>query len=135
VSTPPQDPGPPQPGEPSEAELLEALRRVKVEDVIVQTVATLVNLAGQKLAVPEARDPEEAKKAIDAARQMLPLCPEESVGPIKDALSQVQMLYVRESGQAAPEADPGAVQETDPGAAREAEERAKARSKIWTPGS
>ncbi len=126
MSTPPQEPGPPGSGEPSEAELLEALRRVKVEDVVVQTVATLVNLAGQKLAVPEARDPEEARKAIDAARQMLPLCPEDAVGPIKDALSQVQMLYVRESGQAAPEPDP---------AAEEAEERAKARSKIWTPGS
>ena len=57
-----------QPQEPNEEQLLDALRRVKVEDVVVQTVATLVNLAGQKLSVPEARDPAEAKKAIDAAR-------------------------------------------------------------------
>ena len=55
-----------QPQEPTEEQLLDALRRVKVEDVVVQTVATLVNLAGQKLSVPEARDPAEAKKAIDA---------------------------------------------------------------------
>jgi hypothetical protein len=119
--------------EPSEAELLEALRRIKVDDVLLQTVASLVNLAGQKLAVAEARDPAEAKKAIDAVRAMLPLCPQDEIGPIKDALSQVQMMYVREQGgdEAPPPAGAGASESER----REAEERAKARSKIWTPGS
>jgi hypothetical protein len=119
--------------EPSEAELLEALKRIKVDDVLLQTVASLVNLAGQKLAVPEARDPAEAKKAIDAVRAMLPLCPQDEIGPIKDALSQVQMMYVREQGggEAPPPAEEGATEAER----REAEERAKARAKIWTPGS
>jgi hypothetical protein len=116
-----------EPQGPSEAELLDALRRIKTEDVLLQTAASLVNLAGQKLAVKEARDPAEAKKAIDAARAILPLCPEEEVGPIKDALSQVQLLYVKET-QAPQEraAEPSASED---------EERAKARAKIWTPGS
>ena len=48
-------------------------------------------------------------------RALLPLCPEEAVGPIKDALSQVQMLYVKESS---PKEDPPPPE-----------------SKIWTPGS
>ncbi len=113
------------PQEPTEEQLLEALRRVKVDDVVLQTIATLVNLAGQKLSIPEAKDPVEAKKAIDAARAMLPLAPEEAAGQIRDALSQVQMLYVRETGAAGAEPQP------DPDEA----ERAKARSKIWTPGS
>ncbi|HZN88095.1 MAG TPA: hypothetical protein VFB44_03905 [Thermoleophilaceae bacterium] len=120
--------------EPSEAELLEALKRIKVEDVLLQTVASLVNLAGQKLAVPEARDPVEAKKAIDAVRAMLPLCPQEEIGPVKDALSQVQMMYVREQGEGG-EAPPPAEERAGEAERREAEERAKARSKIWTPGS
>jgi hypothetical protein len=119
------------PQEPTEEQLLEALRRVKVDDVVLQTVATLVNLAGQKLTLPEARDPAEAKKAIDAARTMLPLCPEEAVGQIKDALSQVQMLYVREQGGGGPEQP----QPEQPQPSSEDEERAKARAKIWTPGS
>ena len=68
------------PQEPTEEQLLDALRRVKVDDVLLQTVATLVNLAGQKLTVPEAKDPAEAKKAIDAARAMLPLLPEDAAG-------------------------------------------------------
>ncbi len=123
------------PQEPTEEQLLEALRRVKVDDVVLQTVATLVNLAGQKLTIPEAKDPVEAGKAIEAARAMLPLCPEEAVGQIKDALAQVQMLYVRETGGAGAEPEPGTPGEEQPQPGSDEAERAKARSKIWTPGS
>jgi hypothetical protein len=112
--------------EPTEEQLLEALKQIKTEDVVLQTVATLVNLAGQKLSVEGAKDPVEAKKAIDAARQMLPLVPDEAVGPIQNALDQVQMLYARESqGAGAPE----------PGAAPEQPPEKPPPSKIWTPGS
>jgi hypothetical protein len=83
-----------------------------VAEVMVSTAASLVNLAGIRLTEKEHKDPAQAKEAIDAARALLPLCPEDAVGPIKDALSQVQMLYVKET-----------------------DERAKARAKIWTPGS
>ena len=122
------------PQEPTEEQLLEALRRIKVDDVLLQTVATLINLAGQKLSVPEAKDPVEAKKAIDAARTILPLCPDEVGDQVKDALAQVQMLYVREAGDTAAEqpAQPAAG-EPQPGS--DEAERAKARSKIWIPGS
>jgi hypothetical protein len=123
------------PQEPTEEQLLEALRRVKVDDVLLQTMATLVNLAGQKLSIPEAKDPAEAKKAIDAARAMLPLAPEEAAGQIRDALSQVQMLYVRETGAAGVEPQPGEPVAGEPQPGSDEAERAKARSKIWIPGS
>jgi hypothetical protein len=84
----------------------------QVTDVMVSTAASLVNLAGIRLTDKEQRDPAQAKEAIDAARALLPLCPEDAVAPLKDALAQVQMLYVKET-----------------------DERAKARAKIWTPGS
>jgi len=84
----------------------------EVADVLVSTAASLVNLAGIRLTEQEHKNPAQAKEAIDAARALLPLLPEEAVAPIKDGLSQVQMLYVKET-----------------------DERAKARSKIWTPGS
>jgi len=99
-----------------------------VADVLVSTTASLVNLAGIRLTEKEHHDPAKAKEAIDAARQLLPLCPEEAVGPIKDALSQLQMLYVKETQtetQTAPEAEAEA--EDD------AKQRAEARAKIWTP--
>jgi hypothetical protein len=91
-----------------------------VADVLVSTTASLVNLAGIRLTEKEHSDPVKAKEAIDAARELLPLCPEEAVGPIKDALSQVQMLYVKATqGAPAPE--------------DQAQQRAEARAKIWTP--
>jgi hypothetical protein len=93
--------------EPSPEELL---KQIKVDDVLLQTVVTLVNLAGRRLTIKEEKDPAQAKTAIDAVRALLPLCPQEEIAPIKDALSQLQMVYVKET-----------------------DERAKARSKIWTP--
>jgi hypothetical protein len=104
------------PQQPTEEQLLDALRQIKTEDVVVQTVATLVNLAGQKLSVAGAKDPEEAKRAIDAARHMLPLVPDEANTAIQNALDQIQMLYVRESSAKDEEPPPP-------------------ESKIWTPGS
>jgi len=99
-------------------------RLPEVAEVMVSTAASLVNLAGIRLTEEEHKDPAKAKEAIDAARALLPLCPEEAVGPIRDALSQIQMLYVKESGTAPapPEPEPS-----------EAEQRAEARAKIWTP--
>ena len=123
------------PQEPTEEQLLDALRRVKVDDVVLQTLATLVNLAGQKLSIPEAKDPVEANKAIDAARIMLPLAPEEAAGQIRDALAQVQMLYVRETGGAGAEPQAGEPAAGEPQPGSDEAERAKARSKIWIPGS
>jgi hypothetical protein len=94
-------------------------------DVLVTTAASLVNLAGIRLTDEEHKHPAKAKEAIDAARALLPLCPDEAVGPIRDALAQIQMLYVREQGAGG--------QPAEPSASAEADERAKARSKIWTP--
>jgi hypothetical protein len=82
----------------------------ETKDVLLSSAASLVNLAGIRLTEKEHKNPAKAKEAIDAARELLPLCPEEEIGPIKDALSQLQMLYVKET-----------------------DERSKARSKIWTP--
>jgi hypothetical protein len=101
----------------------------EAEDIVVSSVASLVNLAGVRLTDVEHKNPAKAKEAIDAARQLLPLCPEDAAGPIRDALSQVQMLYVREQGSRAEQGEPAAPRTS------EEEERAKARAKIWTPGS
>jgi hypothetical protein len=140
--------------EPSEEELRAALeeqmRRITVQDVLIQTVVTLINLGGRRLGLagpPEQageKDLEQARLAIEGARALMPLLPDvegAGLGPVQDALSQLQMAYassVRESkdettaGEAAgSEASPPA-SEPPPSPAEEAE-RAKARSKIWTP--
>jgi hypothetical protein len=101
-----------------EEELLEQIKRLKIDDVLLQTVVTLINLSGRKLTVEDEKDVEQARKGIEAARALLPLCPEDQVAPIKDALSQLQMVYVRETKEKPSD---------------EELEREKARSKIWTP--
>jgi hypothetical protein len=140
-------------GDPSEEELRAALeeqmRRITVDDVLVQTAVTLINLGGRRLGLPgpegpppEGRDLGQAQQAIDAVRALLPLLPAEPQTPIRDALSQLQMAFAREAqgvGEPPPEAgpppDPGAAAGGEDSAAEKAEEaeRAKARSKIWTP--
>jgi hypothetical protein len=109
--------------EPTEEQLREALKQLRVEDVVLQTVVTLVNLSGRRLTVEEEKDVEQAKLGIEAVRALLPVCPEEEAKPIRDALSQLQMIYVRETQE------PGAA----PPPPKDDEERAKARSKLWTP--
>ncbi len=140
--------------EPTEEELRAALeeqmRHIRVEDVILQTVATLVNLAARRLGLAtapgedpsEERDIEQARLAIEAVRALVPLSPPEQVEPVRQALTQLQMAFARETraaGGPQPPAepvppgapDPAASRAQGPGAAED--ERAKARSKIWTP--
>jgi hypothetical protein len=138
--------------QPSEEELRAALeeemRKLTPDDVIVQTAITLVNLAGRKLGLGAAtsgsaeKDLGQARTAIEGVRALLPLVPKEPQAPIRDALAQLQMSYAQEARAAGeqPAAEPSAQPETPPqqAPARGAEagdeaERAKARSKIWTP--
>jgi hypothetical protein len=136
--------------EPSEAEMRAALeeqmRRITVQDVLIQTVVTLINLGGRRLGLagpPEEAgetDLEQARLAIEGARALVPLLPQEDLGPVRDALTQLQMAYVQlaqpaegaetAGSEAEPEGDAPAPGRQSP--ADEAE-RAKARSKIWTP--
>jgi hypothetical protein len=148
--------------QPSEEEMRAALeeqmRRITVQDVLIQTVVTLINLGGRRLGLagpPEQagdKDLEQAFLAIEGARSLLPLLPKEAeLGPVQDALSQLQMAYVQlAKAEAKPEAGtasneeaggktepaggeaPAAPEKPVPSPADEAE-RAKARAKIWTP--
>jgi hypothetical protein len=145
--------GRPEVVEPTDEELRAALeeqmRRITVDDVLVQTAVTLINLGGRRLGLPgpegpppEGRDLAQAQKAIDAVRALLPLLPAEPQAPIRDALSQLQMEFAREAqgvGEPPPEAGPPPGQEgaeggqQPPDSATDEPGRAKARSKIWTP--
>jgi hypothetical protein len=123
-----------QPREPTEEELRAALeeqmRRITVKDVLLQTVVTLVNLSARKLGMGEGeeKDLEQARLGIDAVRALVPLLPEQEVAPVKDALSQIQMAYAQAAGVAQPE-----TRDPRPETPDDESERAKARSKIWTP--
>jgi hypothetical protein len=117
----------------NEDEIREAMKKIRVEDVLLQTAATLIDLAARRMGLAEDDGPkqlDQAKLAIDAIRALQPLMTEEQQTAIREPLSQLQMAYAREAQGAAPASEPAA--EAEPKAADDAE-RTKARSKIWTP--
>jgi hypothetical protein len=109
------DPGSQPSEEELRARLEEELKRIRVEDVLVQSVITLINLAGQRLGLSEqtreGRDLGQARTAIEAVRALLPIVDTdggEELRPLRDALAQLQMAYAREAGAApAPPEGPG----------------------------
>jgi hypothetical protein len=135
----PQADGPP----PTEEELRAAyeaqLKELRVEDVMVQTVVSLLNLGGRKAGLApgteEERDLDQVALAVEGARRLLPFV-EELLGPdaaqLKEALSQLQMAYVQLGGKG------GTGVPGDAGAAAPQQPAAPAAPpppRIWTPGS
>jgi hypothetical protein len=118
--------------EPPEEELRAAyeaeLKRIRVEDVILQTVVSLINLGGRKAGLApgaeDERDLDQVRQAIEAVRVLLPQV-EGLLGPdaaqIRDALSQLQLAYARFGGASAPAGAPDAPGGPQPDAGPEAE--------------
>lgn len=144
-------------GQPTEEELRaameEQMRRIRVQDVLIQTAATLVNLGGRRLGLApdsgDERDLEQARLAIEGARALVPLLGSEEASAVREAVSQLQMAYAREAqgggspeeppgpaagpGQAPRDQSPGETAESPPASSAEEAERERARSRIWTP--
>ena len=121
----------------NEDEIREALKKIRVEDVLLQTAATLIDLAARRMGLAEDDGPkqlDQAKLAIDGIRALQPLMTDEQQAALREPLSQLQMAYAREA-QAPAEAPASAPEEASKPAEEpeDDEERAKARSKIWTP--
>jgi hypothetical protein len=155
--------GPQMPGgegrPPTEEELRAAyeaeLQRIRVEDVLVQTIVSLLNLGGRRAGLAPGtegeRDLEQVRKAIEGARALIPLV-ESELGPdaatLRDALSQLQLAYTQLSaggaeapspaGPAAPGAPgedgpPAPPAEGDPGRPGDAGP-AQRSGRLWVPG-
>ncbi|MGK2936896.1 MAG: hypothetical protein ACSLFR_03685 [Solirubrobacteraceae bacterium] len=138
--------GPGEGRQPTEEELRAAyeaeIKRLRVEDVIVQTVVSLINLGARKAGIApgteDEQDPEQLRQAIDASRALLPFV-ESALGPeaaqLRDALSQLQIAYARGAGEpAAPGEAPAPEQ---PAAAPEPPAgpgQGQASGRLWIPG-
>jgi hypothetical protein len=101
---------------PTEEELRAAyeaeIKKIRVEHVLLEHVVTLVNLGmrrtGLQPGTEEERDVEQVRVAIDGIRALVPLLERtvpEQIGPIRDALSQLQLAFVRIGGSQ-PAAEP-----------------------------
>jgi hypothetical protein len=122
--------------------------RITVDDVLLQTVVSLINLGARKagLGGPEGpkADLEQTRQSIEAARALLPLLETrhgDKLGQIREALSQLQMAYVRQTQAQeetpgtppadgpAPEAGPSGQEENRPGPGP-----AQRSGRLWIPG-
>jgi hypothetical protein len=102
------------------------MEKVSVDDVLLQTLVTLLNLAARKAGLarrPGEEGPppdlEQMRQAIEGARALMPLVEarhREQLGPVRDTLSQLQLAYSQLSQrQAAPGAEPPAADEPPAG--------------------
>ncbi len=99
-----------EPRQPTEEELRAAyeaeLKRLRVEHVLLDNVAALINLGMRRTGLiegtEEERDPGQVRLAIEAVRALLPVVEQAApsqVGAIRDAVSQLQLAFVRIGGQ------------------------------------
>jgi len=109
--TPPQNqPGPEddptgQPPELTEAEremLEQQMKEIRVEDLLAQTVASVLNLSARRIVKEDEVDLEQARIGIEAVRAIVDLLPAEVEAAIREPLSQIQLLYAQRSGGQAP---------------------------------
>ncbi|MCX6387167.1 MAG: hypothetical protein NTX07_00385 [Solirubrobacterales bacterium] len=129
--------------QPSEDEIRAALdeemRRVHVGDIVLQSVVSLVNVGARRTGTAPETEPEkdldQVRIAIEAVRALMPsvdaVAPEQT-SAVLDALSQLQLAYVKAGGEA-PSGSSGGPDGGDngPGGPGPGERP----SRIWTPGS
>jgi hypothetical protein len=127
--------------------LEQEIRNLRVEDVVLQSVVSIVNLTARRLGKEDERDLEQARIGIEAVRALVEILPEEPRRQIRNALSELQVLYAREAG-AGPEerADAAAgerpageperkegAREPRPGEPSAGRRGRQGPSKLWTP--
>ena len=130
----PQQPteGQPAEGQPSEeemrAQLEEEIRKVRVEDVVLQSVVSILNLSARRIAKDDERDLDQAKVGIDAGRALVDLVSPEAQPQLRQAISELQVLYAKHAGE-------GSADEDDSGGEPpSAPDQPKGDSGLWTPG-
>ena len=103
------------------AQLEEEIRKVRVEDVVLQSAVSILNLSARRIAKDDERDLEQAKVGIDAARALVDLVNPEAQPQLRQAISELQVLYTKHAGEeSAPE--------------QGSSEPPKGDSGLWTPG-
>lgn len=96
--------------QPTEEELRAAyeaeIKKLRVEHILLEHVVSLVNLGmrrtGLSPGTESERDPAQVQLAIEAIRAVLPLLEQTAppqIGPIREALSQLQLAFVRIGGE------------------------------------
>jgi hypothetical protein len=114
----------------------EEMRRVRVQDLLAQSVVSILNLSHRRIAKEDERDLEQARVGIDAVDSLASHLEEPAEREVRNALAQIRMLYAKvaqESGAGAPPEASGGGGEQPGGGERKPE--GGSTSGLWTPGS
>ena len=139
MSDPTSEPDPsgaPADQEELQRRLEQQLREIRVQDLLLESVASILNLSARRIGKEDERDLEQARVGIDAVRAVVDLLDEGPREQVREALAQVQMLYVRESQGGEGEAGGGGDQpppERPPGPGPEPK-GPEPPPRLWTPG-
>jgi hypothetical protein len=110
------------------AQLEEEIRNVRVEDVVLQSTVSILNLSARRIAKDDERDLDQAKVGIDAARALVDLVQPEAQPQLRQAISELQVLYATHAGEGPSEEARG-----EGGPEQGSSERPKGDSGLWTP--
>jgi hypothetical protein len=83
----------PQTEEEVRARIEEQIRNLRVEDLMVESVVSVLNLTARRIAKEDERDLDQARIGVDAVKAWVDLLPDEAATQIRNALSELQMLY------------------------------------------
>jgi F420-0:gamma-glutamyl ligase len=78
----------------------EEMRTIRVEDVILQSTVSILSLAARRIAKDDERDLAQGKAGIDASRALLDYLPDDAAGQVREAVSELQMLYAKHASEA-----------------------------------
>jgi hypothetical protein len=118
------------------AQLEEEIRNVRVEDVVLQSVVSILNLSARRIAKDDERDLAQAKVGIDAARALTDLVKPDAQPQLRQAVSELQLLYTKHAGEEGAEGAEGKAEaeegeEPDGSGGETRSERGD--SGLWTP--
>jgi hypothetical protein len=88
----------PQSEEELRARIEEGLRQVRVQDVVLESTVTIINLTARRIGKDDERDLEQARVGIEAVRALVELLEPEPAKQVRSALAELQMLYARQAG-------------------------------------
>ena len=132
----------PQPGgeaQPSEEEMRqrieEQLRKVRVQDLLLESVVSVLNLAARRIAKEDEQDLEQGRIGIEAVRAVVDLLDPEPAAQVRSALSEVQMLYAKYANEGGEPPEEGGPQPPEGGQPPPPAPGSQGGpSKLWTPG-
>lgn len=132
----------PQPGgeaQPTEEEMRqrieEQLRKVRVQDLLLESVVSVLNLAARRIAKEDEQDLEQGRIGIEAVRAVVDLLDPEPAAQVRSALSEVQMLYAKYANEGGEPPGEGGSQPPEGGQPPPSAPGSQGGpSKLWTPG-